>query len=358
MSRLSEHNKIDDSVLHDVFLSHSWFHKDFARALKDELEQEGKLSVWFDEKRIKEADNMPAEINSGIERSRIFLFVLSSESLRSRWCQDEVTWAAKCNKRIITVLYRSVQFDDSSHAHQVLRTLRWIDCSLTKVDVAAFRGKLNFLICRINENQDYIEKHRQFLIRALDWKRKGYEERRLLSGGLVVEAEEWLQEWDKEATAKETNSNSSDSPTPLHRNFIAESRKHERKRQRLRNAGISISFVMVSIAAIVALWQWQNAEMRQKITEIERLSISSLRQFETGTGELEALIDAVRAGKQLKELVKSNQSLKDYPSVRPVAVLRTVLYNIREKNRLGTEFASPLFTGKVNFSLEGVMHFC
>ena len=300
MNKSSQSDKAVDTLTTDVFLSHSWAHKEFARALKDALEGEG-LSVWFDEKRIKEADNMPAEINGGIERSRIFLFVLSPESLRSRWCQDEVDWAAKCNKRIITVLHRSVQFDDNNQAHQVLRKPRWIDYQSIRLGSGQFKEKLEYLISRITENQDYLEKHRQFLIRALDWERNGSGSHRLLPGGLVVEAEEWLQEWDKEATAKRSANDSSDAPIPLHRNFIAESRKHERKCQRIRNAAIAVGFVAVSIAAIVAIWQWRETDHRRKNSEVVARSLSIEKQFQSGS-QLEALVEVIKLAKDLKQI--------------------------------------------------------
>ena len=82
--------------------------------------------------------------------------------------------------------------------------------------------------------------------------------------------------------------------------------------------------------------QQRLAEAQEAITEaevareLEQAAIYALRQFETE--ELEALVAAVKIGRELQELV-GDPPLEEYPAVGPLQVLRSILANIREVNQ-------------------------
>jgi WD40 repeat protein len=71
----------------------------------------------------------------------------------------------------------------------------------------------------------------------------------------------------------------------------------------------------------------------QKLTELERAASDALRLFELHNNQIEALISAVKTGKELKATVKDVRSLADYPIYTPQIALNQILDNIREQNR-------------------------
>ncbi|PAX53600.1 WD40 domain-containing protein [Brunnivagina elsteri] len=67
-------------------------------------------------------------------------------------------------------------------------------------------------------------------------------------------------------------------------------------------------------------------------TRLEQDGINLLRVSEEPN--IDDLLLAMKAGRELKSLVKDKKSLADYPAYSPVFSLQTTLLNIREKNRL------------------------
>ena len=61
---------------YDVFLSHSDKDKEVVREVATRLRQDG-LRVWFDEWVLKPGDSIPANVNEGLERSRVLVLCMS-----------------------------------------------------------------------------------------------------------------------------------------------------------------------------------------------------------------------------------------------------------------------------------------
>ena len=106
----------------------------------------------------------------------------------------------------------------------------------------------------------------------------------------------------------------------------------------------SIGAMIFSISLIGAVtvmgvaWQQVNKAQRltqkaQKLTQLERAASDALRLFESGNNQIDALISAVKTGKELKATVKDIRSLADYPISTPQIALNQILDNIREQNR-------------------------
>jgi len=84
-----------------------------------------------------------------------------------------------------------------------------------------------------------------------------------------------------------------------------------------------------------------------KGTELERLGTLALRQF--NYTQIPALLTAMRAGKELKAIVK-DRPLAQYPAYSPLLALQQILAQIRERNQLrGHED----LVGSVTFSPDG-----
>ncbi|NES03339.1 MAG: PDZ domain-containing protein, partial [Okeania sp. SIO2F4] len=146
----------------------------------------------------------------------------------------------------------------------------------------------------------------------------------LLQGGLLKEAEIWLEKPEQKIPDKE-------------RKYVDKSReRRERERQKLIG-GLTGGLVMVSLFAVGAVWQWQRAERQSLINEVDSLSNLALNQFQSGEGGISALMTAMDAGQKLKQLVKDDEKLENYPTTRPLLALQTITSNIREKNQFQTE---------------------
>ncbi|NES75598.1 MULTISPECIES: AAA-like domain-containing protein [unclassified Okeania] len=70
----------------------------------------------------------------------------------------------------------------------------------------------------------------------------------------------------------------------------------------------------------------------QEGTKLEHKGITALRKFEIA--EIEALLSAMQAGKELKELVGGDRPLQYYPATSPIFALQQILNNIHEKNQI------------------------
>jgi TIR domain len=77
-----------DKFEFDAFLSYSPADRASVFCVAERLRSDG-LTVWFDAWEIKLGDNVPAKIEQGLERSRVLLFFVSANAVRSDWPQLE-----------------------------------------------------------------------------------------------------------------------------------------------------------------------------------------------------------------------------------------------------------------------------
>ena len=77
-----------DDFEYDVFLSHSSRDKAVVRAVAERLRGDG-LRVWFDEWEIRPGDSIPAQIETGLEHSRVHVLCMSAQAFGSDWAQLE-----------------------------------------------------------------------------------------------------------------------------------------------------------------------------------------------------------------------------------------------------------------------------
>src|SRR4051794_365565 len=100
-----------DQGLADVFLSYSRRDSEFVRRLADALETRGK-DVWVDVEGIRDAEVFPAALRAAVEGSDGFVFVISPDSVQSKFCDQEVEHALELGKRIVPLVRRRVADDD------------------------------------------------------------------------------------------------------------------------------------------------------------------------------------------------------------------------------------------------------
>ncbi len=110
----------------DIFISYSRRDLVFAKNLVEKLTN-ASLKVWFDQNNIPEAVNFRTEIERGIINAHNFIFIISSDSIGSRYCREEIEIALKYGKRIIPILCRMPNANEIKDSmHPVVQDLNWI----------------------------------------------------------------------------------------------------------------------------------------------------------------------------------------------------------------------------------------
>jgi CHASE2 domain-containing sensor protein len=215
----------------EVFISYSRADSDFARRINDALQMQGK-TTWFDQESIASSSNFKQEIYRGIETCNHFLFVISPTSVNSPYCADEVEYAERLGKRVITVLYQPV---DTATLHPGLANIQWIDFNRYNND---FYANFSELIRTLDTNLDYTRFHTRLLIKAVEWQRSDREPSYLLRGKDLKESEQWLRE----------SGGMQPTPSDLHKEYILTSRKAPYPKPKLRTVAFtSLAATIVTI---------------------------------------------------------------------------------------------------------------
>lgn len=87
----------------EIFISYC--RKDIAKAkrLKDEIEKSTSAKCWMDLDGIESGSQFEDVIISAIDNARIVVFLLSENSMQSKWTKDEVRYAYETRKKIVPV---------------------------------------------------------------------------------------------------------------------------------------------------------------------------------------------------------------------------------------------------------------
>ncbi|MDB9426733.1 TIR domain-containing protein [Microcystis aeruginosa CS-564/01] len=189
----------------EVFISYSRADSDLARRLNEALTSLGKLT-WFDQESIASGEDFRREIYQGIEISDNFVFIISPKSINSPYCYDEVEYAKKLNKRIITILHQKVAAKDLPPA---LATVQWLDFSQHGGD---FLTNFTQLVRTIHTDRDHVHNHSKWLQRAKEWENSQKNADLLLRGSEFVLAQTWLKKIEEQ--------NKQPPATELHKEFI------------------------------------------------------------------------------------------------------------------------------------------
>jgi WD40 repeat protein len=322
-----------EDTTQDVFISYSRVDSDFARKLNDALQLQGK-TTWFDQESIASGADFQQEIYRGIETSDNMLFIITPSSVKSPYCADEVEHALKLNKRIVTVLHRPI---DTTDLHPGLATLQWIDFNQHNRDFYANFGEL---VRTLDSDREHVRSHTKWSQRSLEWQQNNRSADLLLRGSEFVVAANWLQNaehYHKHPPA-----------TDLQKAFIAASKTAIEagvKREKLRLWVLRSLLATVSIALVVAIGQWRRAQTVQE-GQIIALAKYSNALFQANQ-EFEALIEAIRAGKQLQ--TQFNQA-KPSTKTQVLETLLQAFYGVRESNRL---VGHDDYVSSVAFSSDG-----
>ena len=152
-------------VDHDVFISYSRKDKEFVHILHQALTQ-SKYDAWVDWIDIPFTADWWKEIETGIEATDTFIFVISPDSIRSEVCGREIDHAVTNHKRLIPIVQRE-GFETLS-MHPALRKFNWLFFRESDDFDSAFQS----LVEAINTDLEYVQAHTRLLVRAVEWEKK------------------------------------------------------------------------------------------------------------------------------------------------------------------------------------------
>jgi len=190
----------------DVFISYAHENRDFVERLRDAL-QEQRKDGWVDWDRIPPAAPWMAEIKEAIDQADVFVFVISSDSVASKVCVQELAHAVGRNKRIVPVLLTEV---DTASLPSPLPELNWV--LLREGD--NFAAGVAHLVQAVDTDLEHVKDHTRLLVRAELWQRRGGDPSVLLRDEELADAERWLAAAADRVPAS----------TMLHASFVAASR--------------------------------------------------------------------------------------------------------------------------------------
>ena len=317
----------------DVFISYSRTDTDFARKLNDALQLQGK-TTWFDQESIVAGTDFQQAIYQGINSSDNFLFVLSPNAVNSPYCADEVAYAAKLNKRLITVLHRPVNPAD---LHVELAKIQWIDFNRQGSD---FYSNFSELIRTLDVDREHVHSHTKWSQRAIEWAHRDRSEDLLLRGSELVIAQNWLADTEQYTKCPPA--------TPLQKNFIEAStdlqtrllRQEEAQRQRQlaqerqarKVAQRTTRRVIIGGLLMMGLSLFAGVQLRASQINEARALIASAKVDLTLNRDFDAVLQSLHAAHELKWLrwlLAPTAQLEN----EVLAVLRQAV-NVKERNRI------------------------
>ena len=87
-----------------IFISYSRIDKNIVFPFVKRIEQELKTTCWIDSEGIESGSQFEEVIVNAIEESKVVLFMLSDNSINSKWTKREVLYAEDERKRIVPVV--------------------------------------------------------------------------------------------------------------------------------------------------------------------------------------------------------------------------------------------------------------
>jgi hypothetical protein len=235
-------------MLTDIFISYAREDKNFVRKLHDALEERGR-DTWVDWNDIPLTAHFLEEAYAGIERSNMFTFVMSPDSLDSKYCLQELDHAAENNKRIAPIWYRDV---DEEAVPPNLRFHNWVWFG----EDDDFEEAVGNLIEALDKDLEWVRAHTRLLTRATEWDEEGRDPSFLLRGRDLEAAERYhALEAEKEPRF-----------TSLQKEYILASRQTATKFQSRLLSAVALGLVLALVLGLVGLWQWREASYQSRVS--------------------------------------------------------------------------------------------
>jgi WD40 repeat protein len=258
----------------DVFISYSDTDRAFVTDLHSALKKISR-DTWIDWISIPIGDDWRNAIFEGIDAADNFVFVVSSRSLSSPMCMEELAYASANSKRVISVLYEK----PTAPLPQVLEPFQAIRFFQDGFDKTFAR-----LVETIDTDPEWERMHSRVLTRAKEWQHGGS----VLRDSDLRRAEAW---------SLTSPGDPARSPTELEMRFIDASRQAERKRLQLSAAVAIIASIILLVLAVSWYEQRNLAQARERQAE-EASQREGIARHEAEIQRGEAQANADEASRQ------------------------------------------------------------
>lgn len=303
----------------DVFVSYSRRDSEFVGRLVEKLEERGK-DVWVDVDGIRDAEVFPAALRAAVEGSDGFVFVISPDSVSSRFCEQEVAHAVELNKRIVPVLLRDVPDDQIPEG---IRVRNWIPAGHGE----QLEQSVERLVGALDTDLAWAKEHTRWLLKTLEWEGESRDRSFLLRGSELAAAEQWL------ASAADKDPQ----PIPLQTEYVVASRMAASRRQRaLMGASLVVAAVALGLL-IFALISRNQAISARNTAKSQALAAESQTQL---------AVDPERS------ILLATSALRDATTPEALFALRRALDASTIRYRLPD--AGVQSCGFVNFTAPGI----
>ncbi len=185
---ICESTKNAQNLLTQVFLASSDKDDEIKEKIRKTLMRES-LTVWTNKIDIKTGSSFQKAINQGIEGADNFVYLMSMDSLKSEYCQQELNQALANNKRIIPLLIQEIDLDLIPFQ---LQKLQFIDFTKSE-DEQEYEFSADKLLGELKQEPSYYEKHKILLVKARKWQNQNYNPSLLLRGYNLQLFEAWLK---------------------------------------------------------------------------------------------------------------------------------------------------------------------
>lgn len=192
----------------DAMISYSRKDLPFVRLLASAFEHSGR-SVWVDFQSIPKAVDFMDSIRSGIRESNSFIYIISPDSVASKYCNLELDLALEFGKRIVPIVVREVS---PEKVRPEISAVNWIVCcAKNPVVPASTRGNgpsppavpaappsaylhdlFPHILASVLIDPAYVLMHTKLLVRAMEWSESGEDSSFLATGRELEEANKFL----------------------------------------------------------------------------------------------------------------------------------------------------------------------
>ncbi len=207
---IAEAKKNANGLMTEAFLSYATEDMVLREEIQKSLTRRN-ITTWTNKGDIHTGEIYGRAINAGIEQADNFIFLISPQSIASKYCMLELEHAANYHKRIIPIYLRTIPNEDFP---KILQPLQYIDFRKAFADEAVYQKSMEQLLVEINKEKRYFEQHKTFLTQALRWEQQNQNQSILLRGYNLEQAKTWLKLGKQRSTHQ---------PTTLHEAFILES---------------------------------------------------------------------------------------------------------------------------------------
>jgi WD40 repeat protein len=264
--------KIDSAQVRKlkVFISYSRRDLAVADGLVTQLESQN-IEVLIDRRDLPYGEEWQNELADFIRLSDTVVWLVSPDSVESRWVNWELGEVGRLSKRLIPIRIREI---DPASLPESLGKIHLLpaDCLFD------FGQHLSVLVDVLNTDTAWLKEATRLADRARQWNLKAKDEGLLLRSGALADAESWAR--SKPSVAPAISGEILD--------LIMNSRRATIKRQRQFVVG-ALAIAVVGLGLAIFSWHQRNTALANQSTYLAKLSRDQTAIGDAGTGLLLAV---------------------------------------------------------------------